>query len=686
MAIDTISRALSGQASTAAKQAKETADSAMEQAIAAVPGAVSDWLEDNVTPTTPVVDASLSIAGAAADAKATGDGIANLKSAFEIHSEVLETAFASGYGTSITLTEAKSINADGTLYNSSDVSFKHSKLIAVKPGNAYAYSFECRENFNFRVLGYTSEATDIEYSSVPFVKMLDFQVPTVNSVNRGTFVVDDPSIAYVRFSGRTSPTEFMIGGKIDYMGDFLDGSISDMISNAISEDYASASLWEQGTYNGQTPGPSTIRLRTIDYFTSDVFQSVHVLSGYEILIIAWNKTTGAYVGTWGANGTAFVTKGASTYVLDFDFTRFPDYKFKACFRNKNNTSATIIPAEGVNSVFRKIKFAMTDSEIHSHASYTRLYSDITSDLVWQNKTITTEGISDSSTEVIAQLPSSGNVEIRMRRNVEDSQFSIWQKVGDTITMMCDWTHYQYRYTGVYSPEYYVRVKTEATSNRDFVLKHCTVAYKYCDQGENKDKQTRMFGKKVAVFGDSIVQGKVRKNQATDVNSLTCKPWSSLIGEVNGDFNPHNFGIGGATVANTGTTAYPDWKSLYTRCNEITGFDIVIICAGINDYGARVTESAFRTAYAAVLDALIANNTQVVVATLCARSTNTANSAGLKPSDYAAIEKEIAAAKSLTVIDLYAGTDNAEYKAQLPDGLHPNEIGHQIIANLVLSGY
>lgn len=75
MAIDTISRALSGQASTAAKQAKETADSAMEQAISAVPGAVSDWLEDNVTPTTPIVDASLSIAGAAADAKVTGSAL-----------------------------------------------------------------------------------------------------------------------------------------------------------------------------------------------------------------------------------------------------------------------------------------------------------------------------------------------------------------------------------------------------------------------------------------------------------------------------------------------------------------------------------------------------------------------------------------------------------------------------------
>lgn len=89
MAIDTISRALSGQASTAAKQAKETAESAMEQAISAVPGAVSDWLEDNVTPTTPVVDASLSIAGAAADAKATGDGIADLKSALSLNGYTL---------------------------------------------------------------------------------------------------------------------------------------------------------------------------------------------------------------------------------------------------------------------------------------------------------------------------------------------------------------------------------------------------------------------------------------------------------------------------------------------------------------------------------------------------------------------------------------------------------------------
>lgn len=45
-----------------------------------VSGIVTEWLEDNITPTTPAVDASLTISGAAADAKVTGDRTTSLKS------------------------------------------------------------------------------------------------------------------------------------------------------------------------------------------------------------------------------------------------------------------------------------------------------------------------------------------------------------------------------------------------------------------------------------------------------------------------------------------------------------------------------------------------------------------------------------------------------------------------------
>ena len=41
---------------------------------------VTDWMDENLTPTTPVVDASLTVQGAAADAKKTGDEISALKS------------------------------------------------------------------------------------------------------------------------------------------------------------------------------------------------------------------------------------------------------------------------------------------------------------------------------------------------------------------------------------------------------------------------------------------------------------------------------------------------------------------------------------------------------------------------------------------------------------------------------
>ena len=44
-----------------------------------IPSIVSAWLQENITPTSPAVDASLTISGAAADAKVTGDGFNSVK-------------------------------------------------------------------------------------------------------------------------------------------------------------------------------------------------------------------------------------------------------------------------------------------------------------------------------------------------------------------------------------------------------------------------------------------------------------------------------------------------------------------------------------------------------------------------------------------------------------------------------
>lgn len=52
----------------------------------AIASAVSDWLGENVDPDTGyVIDDSLTIADAAADAKKVGDELTDLKSAFEVN-------------------------------------------------------------------------------------------------------------------------------------------------------------------------------------------------------------------------------------------------------------------------------------------------------------------------------------------------------------------------------------------------------------------------------------------------------------------------------------------------------------------------------------------------------------------------------------------------------------------------
>lgn len=54
-----------------------------------VSGLVTDWLDDHVTPTTPIVDNSLTISGAAADAKVTGDKITYVKSEIQTISQIV---------------------------------------------------------------------------------------------------------------------------------------------------------------------------------------------------------------------------------------------------------------------------------------------------------------------------------------------------------------------------------------------------------------------------------------------------------------------------------------------------------------------------------------------------------------------------------------------------------------------
>ena len=320
------------------------------------------------------------------------------------------------------------------------------------------------------------------------------------------------------------------------------------------------------------------------------------------------------------------------------------------------------------------------TESDSLFGYVRDYDDITHLLTFERKSITSQGISDSTIDIIAKLPNNGNVEVKM--NAPMGKFAVYKVAsGGTISPMTDgWSHYQFRYTGDYTSSYYARVRYEADGAiLPEVGAQILRVYMYSDFGHKNDLCTALFGKNIAFFGDSIVQGRFAKNNGS-VNLCMAKPYSVLISEIIGDLTPINYGIGGATVYDS------DWKSLYRNVGNVKEYDVVFVCAGTNDYANNVSSENFTSAFDYVITQLLANNASVIVCTPTARRTMTANTAGLTLQDYANIEKTIAANNNLKVIDLLSITNNAVFLNTLPDGLHPNEIGHGMLANAIIDNY
>lgn len=101
-----------------------------------IPALVTQWLEDNITPTTPAVDASLSIAGAAADAKATGDRFtAVVNNTEQALSKKMDAVYTVG---ELTPTETHT----GYIWNGS--------LVSNQKYTAYKYSINENEIYNVK--------------------------------------------------------------------------------------------------------------------------------------------------------------------------------------------------------------------------------------------------------------------------------------------------------------------------------------------------------------------------------------------------------------------------------------------------------------------------------------------------------------------------------------------------------
>ena len=205
------------------------------------------------------------------------------------------------------------------------------------------------------------------------------------------------------------------------------------------------------------------------------------------------------------------------------------------------------------------------------------------------------------------------------------------------------------------------------------------------------------GKKIIFLGDSITEGCGTTSKE--------KVYHGVLLEKYGLREIKNYGEGGTRIARqTEITSLVRDRDFILRARDMDkDADVVVVFGGTNDYGhgqaalGSIDNYDMHTFYGA-LHTLIQNlindyvDKQIVFMTPLHRH-NEYGQGTWKPDgveqrplcDYVRAVKDVCEHYSVPVLDLFAcgelcGNTPVWYKEYMPDGLHPNDKGHEIIAH------
>jgi len=209
------------------------------------------------------------------------------------------------------------------------------------------------------------------------------------------------------------------------------------------------------------------------------------------------------------------------------------------------------------------------------------------------------------------------------------------------------------------------------------------------------------GKKIAFLGDSITVG-------VGTSAPEFIYWNRIAQATGAE--TFGYGCSGTRIAPQHIVAVDEpYENLYFASrveSMIPDADIVVVLGGTNDYGhgdaalgklGDKTNDTFYGAYHLLLAELIRRypDAHLVVMTPLHREkeNDLYNSRGIRNSapfiEYVKAVREVAESYGVTVVDLYRDCPicpvNPVHKQKYcPDGLHPNDAGHSLIAQCFMS--
>lgn len=206
------------------------------------------------------------------------------------------------------------------------------------------------------------------------------------------------------------------------------------------------------------------------------------------------------------------------------------------------------------------------------------------------------------------------------------------------------------------------------------------------------------GKKINFLGDSITEGHGTSGQAARFAARIAEKYGAVS---------RNYGIGGTRIARQlEPSCEPDWDQNFIDRVELmdADADIIVVFGGTNDFGHgdaplgnmdSRSEYTFYGALHSLYTKLIEKyqSSRIVVLTPLHR-TNEDNIRGdgyKEPTGllktYVEIIREVAEYYSLPILDLFKVSGMQPKvpvikERYIPDGLHPNDAGHEVLADII----
>ena len=197
------------------------------------------------------------------------------------------------------------------------------------------------------------------------------------------------------------------------------------------------------------------------------------------------------------------------------------------------------------------------------------------------------------------------------------------------------------------------------------------------------------------FGDSITAGtgtiKAYHMYWHDWSNLKCKNYGvGSIGFAKSISGEHLYGNGAegiGTIVN-----FSESVTIINIMQSLDSFDRCVLFAGTNDFGSSIDISVFRIAVQNTLDYALTKTPYILVITPIQRAEykTRINNVGKKLSDYTDVIKEECESRGIACangFDVPFNPDNNNYKEEfIPDGLHPNSVGHNMLARRLYNDF